>query len=95
MAIWNSSRMLTVYYAAFPSSERRCVVKMTDQEILVEYQDDGTWQYRGIAKGEGHFELSCPELQGKASLHMFSGSLVLEGSWVQDGERGMWCIQLG
>jgi hypothetical protein len=39
---------------------------------------------------EGHFELRGENFDGHASLHMFPGSSVLEGSWAEEGERGMW-----
>ena len=71
-----------------------CAVKITDTEILVEYQDEGFIQYRGNNNGTGHFELHAPELKGHASLHMFSESTILEGSWVEGSYRGMWKIRL-
>ena len=96
MAVWNNSKM-TVYYPASGSSEHDCIVKIDGQEILVEYDDDGTVrQYRGPNRGDGHFSLEMhgPGTSGKASLHMFEGSTFLEGYWTEDSYRGMWRIKL-
>ncbi|MDE2252908.1 MAG: hypothetical protein KGL42_01345 [Betaproteobacteria bacterium] len=60
MTIWNNSKMSTVYYADDSASESDpCVIKITDREILVEYDDDGLVQYRGTNGGSGHFMLSA------------------------------------
>lgn len=96
MPIWRNSKMSSLYYSEESASEDYpCVVKIDDSDILVEYEDDGIKQYSGKNKGDGHFELHSPELQGRASLHMFSGSSILEGSWVEGSCRGMWRIKLG
>ena len=87
--------MSTVYFSADESSENDdCVVTIENKKILVEYEDEGRVQYLGQEIGEGHFSLVCPEHSGKASLHMFEGSEILEGSWVEDSYRGMWKIKL-
>ena len=87
--------MSTVYYSADDSSENDdCVVTIENKTILLEYEDDGRVQYCGQEIGEGHFSLACRERSGKASLHMFEGSEILEGSWVESGNRGMWKIKL-
>ena len=31
---------------------------------------------------------------GRATLHRFADGLILEGSWFEEGERGMWRIHL-
>lgn len=85
--------MTTIYYSNDPAEvDFPCVVKIDENEILVEYEDDGTVQYRGRNKGTGHFELLSPDVGGKASLHMFPSSSILEGSWIEGSERGMWKI---
>ncbi|WP_139826127.1 hypothetical protein [Derxia lacustris] len=95
MTIWANSKMSSLYYSNESASEDyACVVKIDDNEIVVEYEDDGTRQYRGKNNGDGHFELHSHELHGKASLHMFPGSSILEGSWVEGSYRGMWRIEL-
>ena len=75
MTIWNNSKMTTVFFSDSDASENYdCVVKIDNGKILVEYEDDGIVQYVGEEKGQGHFELGCPAVSGKASLHMFANS---------------------
>lgn len=96
MLLWSNSKMSTLYYSdEFASENYPCEVKMDENEIIVEYeQDDEYVQYRGKSIGNGHFELHCPDKNGRASLHMFPNSTILEGSWVEDTFRGMWKINL-
>jgi len=86
--------MTTLFHSKDASEDYPCVVKIDESEVLVEYDDDGLVQYKGSERGPGHYELSAPEVHGKASLHSFDGSSFLEGSWVEDGYRGMWRIEL-
>lgn len=97
MTIWHNSRMTTLYYSDEPAKEDYpCVVKIDDNGILVEYEDEdgGIQQYKGQNNKNGHFELNAPDLHGHASLHMFPDSTILEGSWIEGGYRGMWRIEL-
>lgn len=95
MTIWKSSKMATLHYSDEIASERYpCVVKIDDTSILVEYEDDGIVQYRGPNNNNGHFDLQAPEIRGAATLHMNLKEMTLEGSWTEDGLRGMWCIDL-
>lgn len=87
--------MTTLYYSDEPASEDfPCVVKIDDNQILIEYEDDGIVQYCGSNSSDGHLELHAPEVEGKASLHRFPGSSIVEGSWVEGSYRGMWRIKL-
>lgn len=86
--------MTVLFYSEDASEEYPCVVRIDTDQILVEYEDEGTTQYIGRSNGEGHFELNGFGFEGRASLHMFSGSLVLEGSWIEGGAHGMWRIKL-
>ena len=87
--------MALLWYSKGEASEHNpCVVRIVDQEIVVEYDDEGMVQYRGKNSGDGHFELTAPDVKGHAFLHMFPGSNALEGSWVEGGQRGMWHITL-
>lgn len=97
MAIWRNSKMTSLYYSEEAADEDYpCIVRVDDEGILVEYEDSkGVKQYCGKNSGNGHFELHAPEVKGKASLHMFPGASILEGSWVEAGYRGMWRIELG
>lgn len=94
MPVWNNSRMTTLHYSSEPSSQLDCIVKIEDEEILVGYTDGGFCQYKGKSNGEGHFVLQAAGFNGRATLHMFKESSILEGSWEEDGSRGMWRIEL-
>lgn len=88
--------MDVLYYSDEPAAENvPCTVKIDDQGILVEYSDDGLVQYRGDKDSSGHFMLTSPEVDGRATLHRLTESTILEGSWVENGYRGMWRIELG
>lgn len=87
--------MTSLYYSDDPAAvDYPCVVKIDDNDILIEYEDDGIRQYRGRNDGTGHFVLYAPDIDGKGSLHMFPGATILQGSWIEGGVRGMWCFQL-
>ena len=87
--------MTTLYYDTDVADENYpCAVRISESEILIEYDDDGAVQYRGANDGSGHFELRSDTVEGRATLHMFPDSLRLEGSWIEDGARGMWRIEL-
>ena len=96
MTIWTHCKMSTLYCSEDGAEENYpCVVKITDDEILVEYDDEGLVQYRGSNDAGGHFLLAAPDVEGRASLHRFPDADILEGSWVEAGYRGMWRIELG
>lgn len=70
-------------------------VRIDEKEIVVSYKDeDGYVVYRGANKGDGHYELAAPERDSHAILHQLPECDILEGFWVEDGERGMWAIFL-
>ena len=95
--IWNKSKMTSLYYDADVADENYpCVVKITDEEIVVEYlgEANALVQYRGHNDGSGHFELHATTVGGRGTLHMFPSANRLEGSWIEDGARGMWRIEL-
>ena len=95
MNLWLNSAMSCLFYSDEDATEDfPCAVKITETEILVEYEDEGFKQYRGRNDGSGHFELRAPEIKGHASLHMFPNSTILEGSWTEGTYRGMWKIRL-
>lgn len=94
--IWDKSTMTSIYYSKDPADENfPCTVKITEQEILVEYDDEGLCQYAGHNDGTGHYHLNLRDGDGRATLHQFPGSRLLEGSWIEDGARGMWRIEIG
>ena len=96
MTIWHNSKMTTLYYSDEPANEDcPCVVRVDERGILVEYgEGEERRQYAGVSRGEGHYELEAVGFTGKACLHTFVGSVILEGSWIEEGYRGMWRIRL-
>lgn len=95
MHIWSKSIMTTLYRSSDPSTEYPCVVKIENNDILVEYyQNNRILQYKGKSNGVGHFELQAIGFYGRATLHRFMDSSVLEGSWIEEGCKGMWSISL-
>lgn len=99
--IYKDCRMTIVYFDSETADEGMVgTVKIDGSKILLEYEDeayDGTEvlvQYVGKERGSGHYELACPEQNGKASLHCFPGATILEGYWVEGSYRGMWRIYL-
>lgn len=79
-------------------ASQQCGVRLGDNgEIEVTYQTDGNGivSYEGMEQDEGHYLLESTSPDGRASLHRFSGGLILEGYWEAGGERGMWRITLG
>ncbi|MBK9442337.1 MAG: hypothetical protein IPN53_13975 [Comamonadaceae bacterium] len=78
-------------------ASQQCEVCLGDHgEIEVTYQgaSDGIVSYEGMEHDEGHYLLESTSPDGRASLHRFSGGLILEGYWEAGGERGMWRITL-
>ncbi|PSF09004.1 hypothetical protein C7H09_08160 [Marinobacter fuscus] len=72
-----------------------CQVRIGEKDIVVDYEEDGKRiLYRGHERGAGHYELTSEQVKGRATLHRFEGSNILEGSWIEDGVRGMWKIRL-
>ena len=95
MTIWKNSKMTRLYYSKDSALEDyHCIVEIDDKGIVVEYEGDGTVQYRGSDKGIGHYLLRSKTVNGEASLHMFPLSTILEGCWFEGGDRGMWRITL-
>ena len=94
--IWNNSKMTVLFPTKHQSYEWPCIVGITDDEISIEYEDDdGPGKYIGKNDGSGHFKLCTPDqTTGQATLHQSPGSQMLEGSWVESGEDGMWRIDL-
>lgn len=101
MTIFANSRMTTLYHTSQEAWENHpCTVRMTGNEIVVEYDDDGLVLYKGEEITPGHYRLRSHDESGdaEATLHMSPDTLVLEGSWVvkEPGQtrKGMWKIFL-
>lgn len=84
------------FYFDHESEEWTCKVTIEDDRIEIGYdlEERGHVTWRGVSRGVGHYELGCPELEGRGTLHMFPDSKYLEGFWVESGIRGMWRIEL-
>lgn len=82
------------YYSSQEAAERMpCEVRINEEigEIAISYEsEDGYTVYSGNESGDGHYVLECEEVQGRASLHRFPSSSILEGYWEENGLKGMW-----
>ncbi len=97
MTTWNHCTADLLYYDKTPAdmNDEGYIVRLTDETIEVAYDDAaGHVCYRGKNNGDGHFDLTAPERNGKASLHCFPDSQLMEGYWLEDGLQGMWRILL-
>lgn len=97
MSGWQKATMDNLYYNPEyqPDLDDRCLVRIGGDLITVKYDDDGelvVWQGREVAPD--HFELHSPAASGRATLHRFPGANVLVGGWIEEGERGMWHIEI-
>lgn len=98
MTIWKNCHS-DIYYA---NSKDKPIfddpgyeVRITDDTLVVSYEGEDGWvNYSGKDMGGGHYDLSAPEVNGRAMLHRASDSAILEGNWVENGYRGMWRIYL-
>ena len=73
-----------------------CEVRISSGEIAVSYDGDtGPVTYSGKEVAPGHFKLEVVQpVRGRATLHQMPGDSVLEGWWIEEGEQGMWRIDL-
>lgn len=95
MTRWAKSLMDT-YRGDGASYSDPCVVVIEEGVIDVTYgfEDGCSIRYHGKEHEPGHFQLQCPGVQGKATLHRFARGNRLEGWWNEEGHEGMWCITL-
>jgi len=67
-------------------------------QIKIRYVEGegNTVTYVGNERGPGHSELSARNADGdgRATLHRFEGSKVLEEYWCEGNVRGMWRISM-
>lgn len=86
------------YYERAAEFDVHGEVRFSDNMLIVSYElENGTHVvYQGTEKGKGHYELRAPIVNGKATLHMFDHSKILEGYWFEEDENwsGMWRIRL-
>jgi len=96
MTIWKNCHS-DVYYANDRPDlkDSGYEVRITGDELVISYEGEVGWvNYTGKDLGGGHFELASPEVNGRAMLHRVADSAILEGSWSEDGEHGMWRVHL-
>ncbi len=92
--LYCDSRMET-YRSTHVTLNDSCQVKFEAGAITVEYMSAGeSITYQGHEKGPGHYELHAVGFDGRATLHTFDGSALLEGSWTEESAKGMWRIWL-
>lgn len=100
MQVWKNCTADVLFYeeSATTIDDEGYIVRLSNDSIEVAYDDEeGAVCYKGKNNGDGHFDLTAPERNGRASLHHFPKSHFMEGYW-QEGDtpqtRGMWRIQL-
>jgi len=91
---WTTTGKMETYRANGDATyDQPCSVTFENEFITVSYLDDQTQNYyKGQAKASGHYELQAVDFDGRATLHGFRNSCILEGSWIEEGRRGMWRI---
>lgn len=97
MHVWKNCIADILYYdgRAAATNDEGYIVRLSDDSIEIAYDDDeGAVCYRGKNSGDGHFDLTAPGRDGRASLHCFPGSHFMEGYWQEGDARGMWRIHL-
>ncbi len=67
-----------------------CSVILHEGSIMISYGDA---IYKGERVGKGHYILSKQPGDGRATLHKIPYENVLEGSWEEYGQQGMWKIE--
>ena len=91
-----NSRFDSLWYSGDTVCDVPCSVRIGDGHIVVTYVDGGeVYRYSGSERGDGHFELACPQIPGRATLHMFSNARQMVGYFVEKPDHGMWRIHLG
>lgn len=89
-----------ITYAYLDSREAEyvdCIIIIDGHSIQVKMSfeyEELPFVWYGTSSGADHFELLCPELAGRATLHRFSRGRVLDGCWWEDGDHGFWRIEL-
>lgn len=93
MTNYRQSSMSYTYSA--DTTDADCDVVIAAGRLSVSVQTDtGFDVYEGAEVGEGHYTLELVGGGGGGTLHRMPGSDMLEGSWWQGGQRGLWRIQL-
>jgi hypothetical protein len=91
---WPNSKFDSLWYSGDILRDLPCRVRIGDGHIEVTYEDDGLVSYSGTEVGAGHFNLKRMDVAGEATLHMFPGTRIMDGYWVEGPSSGMWRISL-
>lgn len=96
MTIWKNCRVDLYYSDDNPElNDAGYEVRLTGEELVVSYEGAVGWvNWKGKDLGGGHFEMVSPEVEGRAMLHRYGVSEILEGNWNEAGDHGMWRIRL-
>lgn len=96
MTIWKNCVADLYYSNGLPKlHDSGYEVRITGDDLVISYQSDSGWiVYRGKDHGGGHYDVSCPQVKGRAMLHRLADSEFLEGNWSEDSAYGMWHITL-
>ena len=96
MKRYSKSRMDTFYKKGDASLHVECIVEISDDALVLMYRNTaGEFvEYVGEAQGPGHYLLRGKGFPSASTLHRIEDYLVLEGSYDEDGELGMWRILL-
>ena len=100
MRHYKNATMETWSFGAGAVKSRQCEVRLADNgEIEVSFRssadETGYTVYEGKELDEGHYLLECESPVGRATLHRFPDSLILEGYWEEGDDHGMRRITLG
>jgi hypothetical protein len=75
--------------------EGECELVLRDGQLIISYDDErGSVIYMGTNQGFG-YRLECPERKGRSTMHATGPeNTQFEGSWIEDGYRGMWIVDV-
>ena len=92
-AVWEGL-MDTVFYDSREAwLQTPCKVTFHGERLVISFDlGDGNYRYSGKEIGEGHFDLSLEEGEGRGTLHRFATSRILEGYWTEGSAHGFWRI---
>lgn len=96
MTVWHNGSMDTYTQEDDFFCNHACEVRISGGTIAVSYigEEIGVVVYEGTEVEPGHFRLTAPSVEGRATLHRFRDDNVLEGWWHEGGDEGMWRITL-
>lgn len=89
-----------IYYTGQDAmTEFEVELRLDEKELVISYEDEDAQGkplvviYRGKNSGDGHFELRATGVEGRATLHKHPQHDVFEGTWIEEGAKGMWRLR--